>query len=99
EAAVGRSRIGRRAIDSRGALIPSIAIDAAGGFARRRGCSVYGVMSPGVCAADAEGRTAAVGSKPVAITVIFTRPLRLGSTTAPKMMLDAPYAASHTVVT
>ena len=33
-------------------------------------------------------------SKPVAITVIFTRPTRFGSTTAPKMMLASSCAAS-----
>ena len=46
--------------------------------------------------AGARGRRAgaAWGPKPVAITVIFTLPLSVGSTTAPKMMLASSCAAS-----
>src|SRR6266566_2277018 len=51
-------------------------------------------MSTGVCAVELETRAEGGEPKPVAMTVIFTRPLSAGSTTAPKMMLASSSASS-----
>ena len=56
---------------------------------------MYWVMSIGVW--TAEGLIDIGGPKPVAMTVIFTFPFSVGSTTAPKMMLASSSAASCTI--